>query len=119
MFNPGILAIVFVFVGVLVTFVLPVALDRISRWRFARRFERLVEANQIVPILTRDVDNTVTRSTLRRKRVTMNSFLEVAWIGGQVPSSAREWKVRTAYSFDIAMTRVLMRTLTAISRLIH
>ena len=108
MFNPGILAIVFVFVGVLVTLVLPATLDRISRWRFARRFERLVEANQIVPVLTRDVDNPRTRSMLQRKRVTMESFLD-AWIGDQVPSSAPEWKVSIAYPFNIATTTILMR----------
>lgn len=107
MFNPGILAIIFVFIGVLVTFVLPVALDWISRRRFSRRFERLVEANQIVPILTRDFDNTMAHAMLQRKRVTVESFLD-ARIGGQVPSSAREWKVSIAYSFNIVMAKALM-----------
>jgi type II secretory pathway component PulJ len=94
MFNSGILAVIFVLGGVLVTLMLPVLLNQISRWRFARRFERLVEANQIVPILTRDVEDAKTRSTQQRKRVSMESLLD-AWIGGHhAPSRSQEWKVR-------------------------
>jgi len=95
MFNYGILVIILVFVGVTVTLVSPLYLDRVCRWLFSRRFERLVAQNQVIPILTWDFDSEKHPSMLQ-ERVTTESFMDVC-IHGQASSSVREWKVRIGF----------------------
>lgn len=109
----GLIAVVFVFVGVVLLLAIPTVFEWIVRRRFSNRFERLVRQGYVIPLLTRDILKENDRSPPRR-RMTMQSLKE-AWIRGQpaLGAASKDWKV--SIQIQVPKRLVFMYTLTAFS----
>lgn len=92
----GLIAVIFVFVGVCVLLTIPTLIEWIARMRFSKRFERLVRQGHVIPIFSRSAAKE--KDLPRLRRITTRSLKE-AWISGgkgAVDVNIKGWKPITA-----------------------